>query len=225
VVLATVRDTGPGMPPEVRERVFEPFFTTKGPRSTGLGLSVAYGIVQRHGGRIEVESVPGHGATFTLRLPAVAGIRRESIAAEPPVPALPGGLPARVLVIDDEPSVREVLVDILRSAGHVPLAAEDGPSGLALLERVGTPDLALIDLGLPGMSGWEVAARLRQSRPHVPLVLVTGWGDRLDPAELERSGICQVIAKPFKTDQVLRVVAERTGGLPSPDDRSGGQPN
>ncbi len=224
-VLATVRDTGPGMPPEVRERVFEPFFTTKGPRSTGLGLSVAYGIVQRHGGRIEVESVPGHGATFTLRLPAVEGIRRESVPAEPPVPALAGGFPARVLVIDDEPSVREVIVDILRSAGHIPLAAEDGPSGLALLERVGTPDLALIDLGLPGMSGWEVAARLRQSRPHVPLVLVTGWGDRLDPAELERSGICQVIAKPFQTAQVLRVVAERTGWQSSPDDRSGRQSN
>jgi GAF domain-containing protein len=213
-VLARVRDTGPGMPTEVRERVFEPFFTTKGPRSTGLGLSVAYGIIQRHGGRIEVESALGHGATFTLRLPVVEGIRREGGSAGSLAAALPGSLPARVLVIDDESSVREVIVDILRSAGHVPLPAEDGPSGLALLERMGPADLALIDLGLPGMSGWEVAAQLRQSQPHVPLVLVTGWGDRLDPGELERSGICQVIAKPFRTDQVLRVVADRTSRLP-----------
>jgi GAF domain-containing protein/ActR/RegA family two-component response regulator len=213
-VLATVRDTGPGMPPEVRERVFEPFFTTKGPRSTGLGLSVVYGIVHRHGGRIDVESAVGHGATFTLQLPAVGAARREAVSAQAPVAASTRGLPARVLVIDDESSVREVIVDILRSAGHVALPAEDGPSGLALLERVGTADLALIDLGLPGMSGWEVAAQLRQSRPHLPVVLVTGWGDRPDPGQVERSGICQVIAKPFRTDQVLRVVADRTRRLP-----------
>ena len=95
------------------------------------------------------------------------------------------GPAARVLVIDDERSVRELLVDILASAGHVPLSAADGASGLALLERVEPLDLALIDLGLPGMSGWEVAARLRAGRPELPLVLITGWGDRLDPAELD----------------------------------------
>jgi GAF domain-containing protein/ActR/RegA family two-component response regulator len=207
-VVVTVRDTGCGMAPAVRERVFEPFFTTKGPRSTGLGLSVAYGIVQRHGGRIDVDSAEGRGTTFTIRLPGPAA------GAARPTPAVPArdsaaGPVARVLVIDDERSVRELLVDILKSAGHVPLAAADGASGLALLERVAPPDLALIDLGLPGMSGWEVAARLRAGRPELPLVLITGWGERLDPTELDRRGIREVIAKPFRTDQVLRVVAER----------------
>jgi CheY-like chemotaxis protein len=219
-VFLTVRDSGSGMPADVRERVFEPFFTTKGPRSTGLGLSVAYGIVQRHGGRIDVESVEGQGTTFTIRLPSSAAAPAATPAAiEPEVGGAPGPS-ARVLVIDDERSVRELLVDILASAGHVPLAAADGASGIALGERMGPLDLALIDLGLPGMSGWDVAARLRAGRPALPLVLITGWGDRLDPTELARSGIREVIAKPFRTDQVLRVVAEhaRTAApaLPSP---------
>jgi GAF domain-containing protein/ActR/RegA family two-component response regulator len=209
-VAATVRDTGPGVPPGVRERVFEPFFTTKGPRSTGLGLSVAYGIIQRHGGHIEVASPEGQGATFTVclpRLPEGQGVPPPSA----PMAGAPRASIGRVLVIEDEASVREVIEDIVRSAGHLPLVASDGPSGLALLEQVGPADLALIDLGLPGMSGWDVAARLRASRPELPLVLITGWGDRLDPAELERSGIRRVIAKPFRTEQVLGVVAEWVG--------------
>ncbi len=209
-VVATVRDTGSGMPPEVRERVFEPFFTTKGPRSTGLGLSVAYGIIRRHGGGIEVDSTPGRGAAFTITLPIPGKGER---ASRPPSAAavVKAAAPARVLVIDDEAPVRELIVDILRAAGHTALAAEDGPSGLSLVERGGRPDLALIDLGLPGMSGWEVAARLRAARPHLPLVLITGWGDRLDPAEIDRSGISEVIAKPFQAEQILRVVAEQAG--------------
>jgi CheY-like chemotaxis protein len=210
VVVATVRDSGPGMPPEVRERVFEPFFTTKGPRSTGLGLSVAYGIIKRHAGRIEVDSQPGRGAAFTVMLPVPAQAEAGRREAARPVTAT-AAVPTRVLVIDDERPVRELIADILRTAGHVPLTAEDGPTGLALVERDGPPDVALIDLGLPGMSGWEVAARLRASRPHLPLVLITGWGDRLDPAEIDRSGVSEVIAKPFQAEQILRVVAQQAG--------------
>jgi signal transduction histidine kinase/ActR/RegA family two-component response regulator len=208
-VIVTVRDTGSGMPAEVRERVFEPFFTTKGPRSTGLGLSVAYGIVQRHGGRIDVDSVEGRGTTFTIRLPGPGALPAARPGVADPGRSRAAAPAARVLVIDDERRVRELLVDILESAGHVAFPAADGASGLALLERVGPLDLALIDLGLPGMSGWEVAARLRAGQPELPLVLITGWGDRLDPAELDRSGIGEVIAKPFRTEQVLRVVTER----------------
>jgi GAF domain-containing protein/CheY-like chemotaxis protein len=209
-VLATVRDTGPGMPPEVRERVFEPFFTTKGPRSTGLGLSVAYGIIKRHGGRIEVDSQPGRGAAFsvTLPVPAVVDAARRTAGGAAFAEA---AVPARVLVIDDEAPVRELIADILRAAGHTPRLAEDGPAGLSHVERDGPPDVALIDLGLPGMSGWEVAARLRATHPHLPLVLITGWGDRLDPSEIDRSGVSEVIAKPFQAEQILRVVAEQAG--------------
>ncbi|MGH7267909.1 MAG: GAF domain-containing protein, partial [Candidatus Rokuibacteriota bacterium] len=206
-VVGSVRDTGPGMPPEVRERVFEPFFTTKGPRSTGLGLSVAYGIIQRHGGRIEVTSVEGEGSAFTVTLPALAVaevLGRRVPKAGVFEPAIPG---TRVLVVEDEAPVRDVLVDLLRTAGHTVGAAPDGAGGLDLVQQSGPPDVALIDLGLPGMSGWELAARLRDLDPALPLVLITGWGDQLDPAALERSGVREVIAKPFQGEQVLRVVA------------------
>jgi GAF domain-containing protein/ActR/RegA family two-component response regulator/anti-sigma regulatory factor (Ser/Thr protein kinase) len=208
-VTVRVTDTGPGMPGDVRERVFEPFFTTKGPRSTGLGLSVAYGIVKRHGGRIELESVEGRGTTFTITLPipgAASPAVREPAHRSAVVET---AVPARVLVIDDEAAVRDLIADILRASGHIPLVAHDGPTGLGLVQENRPLDLALIDLGLPGMSGWEVAARLRASRPELPLVLITGWGDRLDPAEIDRSGISEVIAKPFQAEQILRVVAEQ----------------
>jgi signal transduction histidine kinase/CheY-like chemotaxis protein/putative methionine-R-sulfoxide reductase with GAF domain len=207
-VVTTVRDTGPGMPPEVSERVFEPFFTTKGPRSTGLGLSVAYGIIQRHGGRIEVASAERQGSTFTITLPTLG-------AAELPVrPSRTGhgresvGARARILVVEDEAPVRDVLVDLLRTAGHAVHPAEDGPGGLRLVEQVGPVDVALVDLGLPGMSGWEVAERLRILDPALPVVLITGWGDQLDPAAIERTGVREVIAKPFQGEQVLRVVTD-----------------
>jgi GAF domain-containing protein len=213
-VVAVVRDTGNGMPADVRERVFEPFFTTKGPRSTGLGLSVAYGIIKRHGGRIEVDSAPGQGAAFAIALPIPPAVERDARRGAGGSVVTGAVASARVLVIDDEAAVRELITDILRGAGHTALVAEDGPTGLALVEQNGPPDVALIDLGLPGMSGWEVAARLRAARPELPLVLITGWGDRLDPAEIGRSGITDVIAKPFQAEQILRVVAEQAGPRP-----------
>jgi CheY-like chemotaxis protein len=189
--------------------VFEPFFTTRGPRQQGLGLSVAYGIVQRHRGTIEVEAGGAQGTTFAVALP-VAGVAKGAPSPGGEAPRRAVGRPARVFVVEDEPSVREVVVDLLRSAGHEPVAAGDGSTGLALLERGAPPDVALIDFGLPGMSGLEVATRLRASYPGLPLVLVTGWADRLDPVTVEQSGISRVIAKPFQADEVLRVVAEST---------------
>ncbi len=207
-VIARVRDTGPGMPAEIRQRIFEPFFTTKGPSRTGLGLSVAYGIIQRHRGSIEVDSVEDRGTTFTITLPVAARGEATATGSEGPEPGVASkGRAARVLVIEDESMVREVLLDVLGSAGHVSLAAADGPAGLAMLDPATPLDVALIDLGLPGMSGLEVAARIRALHPTLPLVLVTGWADRLDPEVLQRSGISRVIAKPFQTTEILQIVA------------------
>jgi signal transduction histidine kinase/CheY-like chemotaxis protein len=202
-----VSDTGPGMTPEVRTRVFEPFFTTKGPGRTGLGLSVAYGITQRHRGSIELDSRRGHGTTFTVTLPLIEGPR----PATGPDRDLPRpGLPARVLVIEDEPMVGEVLLDLLRSAGHTPLWATEGRAALGLIETAAPPDIALVDLGLPGMSGVEVAGHIRTAHPGIPIVLVTGWTDRVDPEVLERHGITRVVAKPFRAEEILRIVAAAT---------------
>jgi GAF domain-containing protein/FixJ family two-component response regulator len=200
--LVSVTDTGVGMDEEVRRRVFEPFFTSKGPRGTGLGLAVSWRIVNRHGGTIEVLSTPGGGSTFVVRLP----VEREVVAG----PAVQGVPPrrasARILVIDDEPSVRAMLVDLLADAGYVVSQASGGVEGIGRCERQ-LPDVLLTDVSMPGLSGWDVAATCRQRFPSLPIGLVTGWGDQLDAGRLEQCGVTFVVAKPFEREQLLREVA------------------
>jgi CheY-like chemotaxis protein len=202
-VVCAVQDTGVGMSDAVRQRCFEPFFTTKAEHGTGLGLSIAYGIVTRHGGEIEVWSQPGEGSRFTVRLPVGAEI--PSPPTEPPAPRADRS--ARILVVEDEAAVREVLVDVLQSQGHEVVACADGTTALA--HCGGTPfDLALVDLSMPGLSGWEVAKSLRAAQPDVPIALVTGWGDQIDLADARGRGIDYLVAKPFNVEDMTRLVAK-----------------
>jgi len=200
-VYCVVADTGIGMADEVRHRAFEPFFTTKVEKGSGLGLSVAYGIVTRHGGEIEVQSRVGQGSAFTIRLPRGQGI------VEAPGRLSPSQCAhrAKILVIDDEPEVREVLAEVLTSQGHTVVACADGPSGLtrAQEERF---DLVITDLGMPGMSGWEVARRVKARSPGTPVVLITGWGDRIKPEEARGKGVEFLVAKPFEREDITAVV-------------------
>ena len=198
-------DTGIGMPEAVRQKVFEPFFTTKGVKGTGLGLSVVYGIMERHGGRVDATSVPGQGTTFTLRFQQA--------------PAGPSGrAPARqsvarasrcILVIDDEAVVRRTMTELLQAAGHIVLAAESGPAGLAQLEHT-LPDLVLTDLGMPEMSGAEVARRVKAAHPRLPVILLTGWGDTTTLPKADRQSVDRVLGKPVRLADLLQVVAELT---------------
>jgi GAF domain-containing protein/CheY-like chemotaxis protein len=200
-VEVVVADTGVGMSDSVRRRIFEPFFSTKGPSGTGLGLAMVYGIVSRHGGEILVDSAEGAGATFTVRLPLG---RAAGLAAAPPAGGGPDSL--RILVVDDEPHVRDTLEEMLRLQNHRVAVADDGPTGVSRF-REGPFDLVMTDLAMPGMSGWQVAQAVKQACPAVPVVLVTGWGVELSPEQLRAYGVDLVLSKPFRYDDVRAVVS------------------
>jgi GAF domain-containing protein/CheY-like chemotaxis protein len=205
-VALTVTDTGVGIPEEIHARIFEPFFTTKGVRGTGLGLSVVYGIMERHGGRIDVESVPGRGTTFTLRfVPA-----QPPAATEEPA-AFQAGPPRRILLIDDDAGVRETVGELLRAAGHHVIEADGGAAGLERLktERV---DLVLTDLGMPDLSGWEVAREIKAAAQRLPVILMTGWGQEAGAAGGTDGKVDRVLGKPLEMAALLDAIRDLTGG-------------
>jgi signal transduction histidine kinase/ActR/RegA family two-component response regulator len=207
-VTCAVTDTGIGMSDEVRQRIFDPFFTTKGERGTGLGLSVVYGIITRHGGEIDVQSRPGQGTTFSLKFPVGGAVDHEA----PARPAVLSRATGRILVIDDEPDVGEILNDLLARDGHTVVFCLDAESALARFAQEPF-DVVVTDLGMPGLSGWEVARLVKQRRPETPVIMVTGWGDRIDPADAEGRGVDHVVAKPFKRDHMREVIAAALGGI------------
>jgi signal transduction histidine kinase/ActR/RegA family two-component response regulator len=197
-----VRDTGCGIAPEHRERIFEPFFTTKGVRGNGLGLPIVYGIVQRHGGTIVVEAPPDGGTEIRIELP----ITMAQAPAEE-APATPVAPPSRLLVVDDEPDIRHLLTDLLTALGHRVTAASGGPDALARFSP-GAFDVVFTDLGMPEMSGWDLARELAAREPDLPIVLLTGWGHEVSLDEARGRHIRAIVAKPFTADQIVGVIAE-----------------
>jgi len=197
----TVRDTGIGMPAEIQAKLFEPFFTTKGVQGSGLGLAVVYGIVERHGGTIRVASAPGKGTTFTLTFQSAAQ------ASTPPATAPFAAAEAcRFLMVDDESVVREALAALLRAVGHTVTEAADGPSALALLATTAV-DVVCTDLGMPGMSGWEVARQVKARRPDLPVILLTGWSEQAVGNEPNRQWVDAVLGKPVRLAEFLATLA------------------
>jgi len=202
-VYIRISDTGMGMAEEVSKKVFEPFFTTKPYTNTGLGLSMSYGIIKRFGGEIEVESKVGSGTTFTIIFP-VGSEEKEEVA----VPSkIKKGREARILVIDDEYSVRIALSQILSHVNHQVTVAENGKEGLRLFKEKEF-DIVLTDLGMPEMSGWEVCKTIKGILPNFPVGMITGWGMEVNQAEIEESGLDFVISKPFDLNEILNIVAE-----------------
>jgi PAS domain S-box-containing protein len=197
-VLITVTDTGIGMPESVRRRIFEPFFSTKGEAGSGLGLSMAYSIVRRHGGEIRVESEPGRGTTFSLTLPE----SQQTADVEPP-PARNGAhRAARVLLVDDDPQVLSALVALLETTGHTVSAAVSGSAALGVYEP-GRYDVVLANVGMAGMNGWEFAERLRAIDRDVPMLFITGWGLRdEDQTRLRALRIQRCLFKPVRPDEL-----------------------
>jgi CheY-like chemotaxis protein len=204
----SVRDTGLGMSSEVSSRVFDPFFTTKGKAGMGLGLAVSYGIIRRHEGNIEVDSELGRGTAFRIRLPiargAVKGVTGELVA---PQPSLPPSSRTRILVVDDEDYVRELLRDILESEGYEVVLADRGREALVLFDRESF-DAVFTDVGLPGMSGWELARAIRERSRSLPIAVITGWGEAVGSNEQKAAQVDWVVAKPFTLDRIIEIARE-----------------
>ncbi|HEX4823573.1 MAG TPA: ATP-binding protein [Candidatus Polarisedimenticolaceae bacterium] len=202
-VVARVTDTGVGMTENIRQHLFDPFFTTKGTRGMGLGMSVVYGIVTRHEGKIDVATALGKGTTFTLEFP-VSHERPIHVAGGDGA-SLPQLIrPGKILVVDDEPEVAAVVRDVLESAGHAVDTAISGVDALQMLD-VSPYDLVFTDLGMPDMSGWEVAEKINEVKPGTPVALVTGWGTALDEGDARKKGVTAVVHKPFEIDELLRI--------------------
>ena len=202
-------DTGTGMKDEVRERVFEPFYTTKGVNGTGLGLAVSYGIIERHEGTISVESKPGEGTTFLIHLPAVASQVDETTVDREPTAVGPS---LSLLVIDDEPVVRDTLAEMLTDLDHTVVTASGGRDGLAKVAS-GDFDLVFTDLAMPEMDGWETAREIRKQRPELPVVLITGYAATTLPPSGEPDLVDDIICKPFDFDQVTDTLAKLCTGV------------
>lgn len=209
-VCCAVSDTGMGMSREVQQRVLEPFFTTKGVKNTGLGLSVNYGIIQRHGGELTIDSTEGQGTTITVRFPLAAA------SEQSPDPVDPEVTPQRILLVDDDHLVRTAVAEVLASDGHTVTEAESGQDALAHVASGESIDLVLTDLGMPGMTGWEVARSIKASHRDIPVGLITGWGPNPTATPVERAAVDFVLSKPV-TQQALRAclahvrVAAQTG--------------
>jgi PAS domain S-box-containing protein len=206
-VVVTIADTGVGMPPEVLEHCFEPFFLSKAKRGSGLGLAAVHGMVARHGGRISVQSVLGQGTTFTLRFPAAHPAGTAVSGRTEPVS--PGSLPdspqrsLSILAIDDEPLIGKLIETTLVRHGYRVQVAEDGQTGLDLLAHESF-DLVITDLGMPHMDGFEVARRIKQRTPSLPVVLLTGWAESSLP--LEDVAVDAVLQKPIGVRSLVSVV-------------------
>ena len=198
----TVADTGMGMTEEVRKRVFDPYFTTKGEEGTGLGLSVSHSIVERHGGDLRVDSKPGEGTTFTITLPIGMKPTSESTTGSHTGSERTG----RILLVDNDPQVLSILGEMLKDAGHHVLPVPSGPEALRVFIPSGF-DLIITNVGMPEMSGWDVAERLRASDPQVPVIFITGWGlQDEDQARSRRLGISALLFKPVSPQDLHRTV-------------------
>ena len=198
-----IRDTGAGMTDEVREHCFEPFFTTKGDRGTGLGLGMVFGIVDRHGGSIKIDSRLGEGTTFTLRLPAHRS--QDSAKETGTYPAF--GRPLRVLVVEDQATIRLCVAELLALDGHTVETAADGKEGLSKY-RAGGYDLIMTDRAMPELNGDQMVAEIGGLDPSQPIIMMSGFAKLMADSEEIPAGVDAVIGKPVRLKKLRKAIAE-----------------
>jgi signal transduction histidine kinase len=207
-VVMMVRDAGTGMTPEVRARVFEPFFTTKEVgKGTGLGLTTVYGIVKQHDGEVELDTAPGVGTEVRVFLPCAGG--PSEVPDVGTSTTAPGS--GTVMIVEDEPQVRALASRILRKEGYAVLEAADGEEALRLAKGPAHIDLLLTDVVMPGMSGSELAGRLRELRADIKIIYMSGYThDMIDRHGVFEPGIA-FLQKPFNARVLARAVHEALG--------------
>jgi signal transduction histidine kinase/HAMP domain-containing protein len=209
MICLEVADTGLGMDAQTRQRCLEPFFTTKGERGTGMGLAMVYGMAQRHRADLEIDSAPGKGTTVRLVFPAAP------LSADETGRQLALGLPVRplrVLIVDDDPLIIESLREALRGDGHHVTAADGGQAGIDAFEAArasGEPfELVITDLGMPYVDGRRVSAAIKAASPNTPVVLLTGWGQRLTAENQVPPHVDRVLNKPPRLRELRAALAE-----------------
>jgi signal transduction histidine kinase/FixJ family two-component response regulator len=204
-----VSDTGSGMDEETRRRCIEPFFTTKGERGTGMGLAMVYGMAKRHGAQIEIDSAVGQGTTIRITF-SIAGEHTASAPEEPSL--IVASTRQRLLVIDDDPLLREALFRILEGEGHEVTTMDGGQAGIDAFTEAhqsGQPfDAVMTDLGMPYVDGRSVAAAVKKLSPGTPVILLTGWGQRLNTEQSVPANVDVLLSKPPKLPELRRTLAQ-----------------
>ena len=199
-----VRDTGTGMSDSVRQRCLEPFFSTKGELGTGLGLSMVYGILERHRGKLEIQSAAGQGTTFTIRLP----LAKDSTASNPAIAAEAKSRSSlNVLIVDDEPSVLDVISSYFRHDGHVVTTAATGREALEKFRRHHF-DLVVLDRVMPEMSGDQTARFIKQLNQDIPVIMLTGFGALIEVTGSQPQPVDVVLSKPVTIEALRQTVGK-----------------
>ncbi len=206
----TIHNDGAEIDKSELKRIFYPFFTKKDTYGAGMGLSIVHGIVTRHGGKISVTSSDSNGTTFKIEFKKLDAIdddsdisRRINITRQ-----------LKILVVDDDDQIREVLTDMLSIDGYDTVACEDGLSALKAFEEGGF-DLVITDLGMPGMSGLELAEEIHVKDPKLPIAMITGWGTQLNHDEVALKGIRTVMSKPFHLKDIKTMISELVDSVPA----------
>jgi CheY-like chemotaxis protein/anti-sigma regulatory factor (Ser/Thr protein kinase) len=207
----SVADTGPGMTPEQIEKVFLPFYTTKGAEGTGLGMTVVNDIVQSLNGTIHLDSKPGKGTTVSIDLP----VHGSAVAAAhaPGEQEEDDGL--RLLVVDDDDIILEVVSEALDDAGHHVDSFKHGADAIEAIGR-NRYDVVITDLGMPGVTGWDVARTAKMHEPQLPVVVISGWGAQFTDDQLTDSGVDAMLAKPFHLKMLRETIEQLARGEFSP---------
>ncbi len=205
-IFTNISDTGEGMPDEVKKRIFDPFFTTKLAIGTGLGMSISYGIITGHGGKIDVESEEGKGTTFTLQFPVTTTVKSDILKGFPEQKQEIKYNNLRILVVDDEKEVCSMLEKCLSSRNGYYVKIVDSGAEAIELARKEDFHLVLCDMVMPDVNGYDVIKALNELKKIPKIGIITGWSDKLKPINKSGLSVDFILKKPFEFSALLKKI-------------------